>query len=242
MAVAFKQKYPYAFRKYNARCLSPPTGSKISIKQHQANVVGTTLLIPPPKATNQRQVSKTPHYIACLFTSLDYGKRVSPPEEILKNTGNALKDLAKQVAEIRELREEMGNCHAVRINSGRFGVDWQKTKAVLQGGDLDITVVRPEGEDKADEAGGKLEQPPAKGEKAKGKTLPTGINTRGCNGRASIRASAESSFEKQMRGVKRKVGKDPDDGDEHREDMQGQALARTHPGIAKRRKKMDLDR
>lgn len=171
MAVAFKQKYPYAFRKYNAHCLSPPKGSKLPIKQHQANIVGTTLLIPPPNATNQRQASKTPLYIACLFTSLEYGKRVSPPEEILENTGNALRDLARQVAEMRGLDEEMGKCHAVRINSGRFGVEWQKTKAVLEAGDLDITVVRPEEEEEAGAgtaAGRKLGQLSVKGEKPPG--------------------------------------------------------------------------
>ncbi|CAD6575083.1 MAG: ADP-ribose 1''-phosphate phosphatase [Alectoria sarmentosa] len=243
VAVAFKQKYPYAFRKYNAHCLSPPTGSKLSVKQHQANIVGTTLLIPPPSVTNQRQASKTPHYIACLFTSLDYGKRVSPPEEILENTGNALKDLAKNLAEIRGLGEEVGNCHAVRINSGKFGVEWQKTKAVLEAGDLDITVVRPEGEEKAEGAGGKLRQPPAKGEKAQGKKPPAGTSAREYNPPASIRAKAESPFDKQMNGVKRKVEKDPDeDGDEHREDLKGQALAQLHPGIAKRRKRLCLDR
>ncbi|KAM0794507.1 hypothetical protein BDR22DRAFT_776623, partial [Usnea florida] len=133
VALAFKQKYPDAYRTYNAHCLRPPPGSKPTMKQHQANLVGTTLLIPPSTNTaNQRQASKTPHYIACLFTSLDYGKRVSPPQEILDNTKNALEDLARQIAEIRESGQELGVCHAVRINSGKFGVEWQKTKAVLE--------------------------------------------------------------------------------------------------------------
>lgn len=231
MAVAFKQKYPHAFRKYNAHCLSPPTGSHLSVKQHQANIVGTTLLIPPSNATNQRQASKTPHYIACLFTSLDYGKRVSPAEEILENTGSALKDLAKRVAEVRESGEgEIGGCHAVRINSGRFGVEWQKTKAVLEAGDLDITVVRPEGEQEVDVAGRKLGQPPVKNERAKGEKPRAGINARGYNAWAS-RAKADSRFEKQMRGVKRTADEETKEKDP----------AQTHPGIAKRRKKLDLD-
>ena len=140
------------------------------MKQHQANIVGTTLLIPPFDASNQqRQVTKTtPHYIACLFTSLDYGKRVSPAEEILENTGNALKDLARQVAGMKESGEEVGNCYAVRINSGKFGVEWQKTKAVLEAGHMDMTVCRPVGEESADHAGEGNVQPPVTSGAAKG--------------------------------------------------------------------------
>ena len=78
-----------------------------------------------------------------MFTSVDYGKRVSPAEEILDNTGKAIEDLARQVAEMKESGTEVGQCRAVRINSGKFGVEWQKTKAVLEAGELDITVVRP---------------------------------------------------------------------------------------------------
>lgn len=140
----FKQKYPDAFHKYSIHCHSPPPGSKISVKRHQAKLVGTALLIPPSNTTGQRQACETPHYIACLFTSLDYGKQVSPADVILENTRNALRDLAKQVAEFKQSGEEVGNCHAVRINCGKFGVEWQQTKTVLEAGDLDITVVRPE--------------------------------------------------------------------------------------------------
>lgn len=237
VAIAFKQKYPYAFRKYNAHCLSPPTGSKLSVKQHQANIVGTTLLIPPPNSTNQRQATKTPHYIACLFTSLDYGKRVSPPEEIVENTGNAIKDLAKQVAEMRELGQEMGKCYAVRINSGRFGVEWQKTRAVLEAGGLDITVVRPEEEERADGAG-----PAAGGQPPKGEKPLVGISARRYDPWKSGRTKAESPFGKQMRAVKRKVDKDFDeDGDDGQGDMKGREPAQPHPRTAKRRKKPSLD-
>ncbi|KAF6230381.1 hypothetical protein HO133_004723 [Letharia lupina] len=228
VAVAFKQKYPYAFRQHQAYCLSSPTGSKLSVKQHQASLVGTALLIPPPTATNQRQASKTPHYIACLFTSLDYGKRVSPPEEIVENTRKALENLAKQVAEMRAAGEEVGKCCPVRINSGRFGVEWQKTKAVLEAGGLVITVVRPEAEQKADGAGTAAGgQSPVKdeNEKAKGEKCAVGTNARRSNRWTSGRTKAKGPFEKQTRGVKRKVEKDFEDGDDGREDMKGERLA-----------------
>ena len=54
---------------------------------------------------------------------------------------------------MRQSGEEVGNSYAVRINSGKFGVQWQRTKAVLEAGDLDITVLRPEGEKGKDGAG-----------------------------------------------------------------------------------------
>ncbi len=192
--------------------------------------MGTTLLIPPPKATAQQRTINTPHYIACLFTSLDYGKKVSPAKEILNNTGKALEDLARQVAERRELGEELGTCYAVRINSGKFGVEWQKTKAVLEAGDLDITVVRPEKVEKADGAGaaaeeeaGQLSTARRKAKGSKPSRLPT--------------ANAESPDHKQMIGEKRKLEADTNGIDNSdRENADRRQPAPLHPGIAKRRK------
>ena len=181
--------------------------------------MGTALLIAPPDTKHQRQAS-IPHYIACLFTSLDYGKRVSPAEKILENTGNALKDLAKQVAEMRGLGEEVGKCYAVRINSGKFGVEWQKTKAVLEAGELDITVVRPE-EEKADGAGAGAGGQPSKDNKhAKAAT-----------------AKAERLLDKQMVRVKRKFKTDIDEDDDSVcENANGGQSARPHAGFTKRKK------
>ena len=137
--------------------------------------------------------------------------------------------------------EEMGNCCAVRINSGRFGVEWQKTKAVLEAGDLDITVFRPEAEEKVGgtdtSAERKLGRPPVKGEKSPGL-----INARVDRPSASVRAKAQSPFDKQVRGAKRKVEEDVDgDSDDNREDRKRKQPAQLHPGIGKRRKKLGLD-
>ncbi len=198
--------------------------------------MGTTLLIPPLKATIQQRAVKTPHYIACLFTSLDYGKRVSPAEEILENTGKVLEDLARQVAALRELGEELGTCYAVRINSGKFGVEWQKTKAVLEAGDLDVTVVRPEKEGRADEAGAAAEEEAEQLFTTRGKAK---------DGKPSKLpgAKAESPDHKQMTGEKRKLEADTDGGDNSdRENADRRQPAPLHPGIAKRRKKLGLDK
>ena len=117
---------------------------------------------------------------------------------------------------MRESGEEMGRCYAVRINSGRFGVEWQKTKAVLEAGDLDVTVVRPEGEGKVEGAAGKKRgRLPVMGEKA-----PAGIDASGRKPWA--RTKAQGPLDKQSRGVKRKaVGDLDEDGDHEREDTKG---------------------
>ena len=54
---------------------------------------------------------------------------------------------------MRDSGQKMGKCYAVRINSGKFGVAWQRTKAILEAGELDITILKPEGEKKGDGAG-----------------------------------------------------------------------------------------
>ncbi len=47
--------------------------------------------------------------------------------------------------------EKPGECYAVRINSGKFGVPWEDTKRVLEGGGVDMVVLRPEAEEGEDE-------------------------------------------------------------------------------------------
>ena len=46
----------------------------------------------------------------------------------------------------------LGQCYAVRINSGKFGVPWEDTKRVLEGGGVDMVVLRPE-EEEGEEVG-----------------------------------------------------------------------------------------
>lgn len=90
---------------------------------------------------------KTPIYIACLYTSNGYGKNVDPLEMILSHTQQALEDLAMQIKTLKGDGKEAGECRAVRINSGRFGVPWDRTREILKDGPLNIVVVRPEHED-----------------------------------------------------------------------------------------------
>lgn len=64
-------------------------------------------------------------------------------------------DLERQIEGLRARgKEDLGECWAVRINSGKFGVEWAKSRRVLEEGGLDITVVRrEEDEDALDGAG-----------------------------------------------------------------------------------------
>ena len=68
---------------------------------------------------------------------------------ILENTRKAVGDLKRQIEALkaRDPAVGIGGCWAVRINSGKFGVEWEKTRAVLEAGEVDMLVVRPEGED-----------------------------------------------------------------------------------------------
>lgn len=156
------QQFPNAFRAYTAHC-NPPSLKSANLAHHQRSLAGTALLIPlsPPREN---------HWVACLFTSVGYGHNVDSTEQILANTERALADLARQIAQVRSTERvgteavdtlsvppekaearraklEVGSCWSVRLNSGRFGVDWSRTKTVLERGTLDIHVVRPPSED-----------------------------------------------------------------------------------------------
>jgi ADP-ribose 1''-phosphate phosphatase len=89
---------------------------------------GTCLLIPPCESD-----AGPKHWIACLFTSAAYGKKKDAPEEILRNTETAVRDLLVQVQLARGRDEMIAGLRMCRINSGRFGVEWERTEAVLRG-------------------------------------------------------------------------------------------------------------
>ncbi|KAG6845607.1 hypothetical protein H0H87_006660 [Tephrocybe sp. NHM501043] len=92
IALTLREKYPSQYQLYKSFCE----------KSSPKDLIGTCLLIPGEK-----------HYIACLFTSRDYGKRKDKPSEILAATS--------------------------RFNSGKFGVLWEDTEKVLL--DLGVSMV-----------------------------------------------------------------------------------------------------
>ncbi|MCJ1265968.1 ADP-ribose 1''-phosphate phosphatase [Lobaria immixta] len=168
VALAFKKKFPKAFQAYAAHC-KPPSSNPANLADHQRALAGTAFLLPPsPPQEN--------HWIACLFTSVGYGRSVDSPEQIMANTERAVADLARQIGEFRSRDQDgteamgspaippensqvekampiLGSCWSVRLNSGKFGVEWSRTKTVLEHGTLDIHVVRPQSEDHGEPSG-----------------------------------------------------------------------------------------
>jgi len=128
VAAAFKAQYPGAHGVYVSHC-----------RAHSgAALIGRTLLVPPQPADigGGRR-----HWVACLFTSLGYGKAVDPPEKVLANTTSALVDLRGQVralettaaaGEASSVLPLPGEWHSAMINSVRFKVPWEETVAVIE--------------------------------------------------------------------------------------------------------------
>ncbi|KAK6344088.1 ADP-ribose 1''-phosphate phosphatase [Orbilia brochopaga] len=137
IALAFREKYPAAYNVYRAHCAT---------RGNPSTLLGTALLIPPQLADARE------HWIACLFTSVGYGRRVDAPDEILRSTKASLENMVAVIAGvenddmphggasttailgtgIHEDTPEIGELHACKINSGRFGVDWERTKRVIE--------------------------------------------------------------------------------------------------------------
>jgi len=116
IAAAFKKRYPKAFADHKALCATKSPDA----------LWGTAQLIRPMEGKGSR------HYVGCLFTSRKFGRAKDSSAQILAQTGPAMEDLLRQIGEagrddsIKEIRI----CH---INSGLFGVPWEKSKAVLTG-------------------------------------------------------------------------------------------------------------
>lgn len=115
IALAFKEKYPSQFARYRAHC-----------REYGDNLVGSCLLIPGDT-----------HDIACLFTSIAYGRRKDSPSEILSATRTSVQDLIRQNVGQKPL-------HACRFNSGKFAVPWVDTEAILKELEVSMVIYVPE--------------------------------------------------------------------------------------------------
>lgn len=106
--------------------------------------MGTCLVIPPQEDGEEEEGGKG-HWVGCLFTSWGYGRQVDGVEEIVESTARAVKDLGRQLGEPRGKGIE--RVWSVKINSGMFGVEWERTEEVLREGGVDMVIVTPaEGE------------------------------------------------------------------------------------------------
>ena len=84
-------------------------------------------------------------YLRGQLNELRAGKKLGEKEGVVAVDGNGVEDVGKP-----------GECYAVRINSGKFGVPWEDTKKVLEGGGVDMVVLRPEGVEEGSVEGGEL--------------------------------------------------------------------------------------
>lgn len=130
IALAFRARYPAAFAVYRAHCARSSSGGSRS-PDHR--LVGTALLIPPQAQSRDGKERGRGHYVGCLFTSRGYGRARDGPEEILRATGPAMRDLMRLVVEEEERTGRgVGEVRMCRINSGLFGVPWERSKAVME--------------------------------------------------------------------------------------------------------------
>lgn len=136
IAKAFATHYPRAYQQYKTHCLT-----------HKKSTYGKSLLISPldhdlVNGTNRAQER---HFIGCLFTSRNHGRRKDSPKQILAATKTAMQDLLERVKVFNasagegERIEEVWMC---RINAGLFRVPWAETRKVLLGLQTDDTGVR----------------------------------------------------------------------------------------------------
>ncbi|KAF3044929.1 ADP-ribose 1''-phosphate phosphatase [Didymella keratinophila] len=115
IAKAFKQQYPKAYADHHAFCA----------KDHgKSNPVptGTAQLLAPRDGDRQ-------HWIGCVFTSAKYGKGKDKPDQIIKNTANSVPMLLELISQVDT---EVTGVRMCKINSGKFGVPWEKTEEVLR--------------------------------------------------------------------------------------------------------------
>lgn len=165
-------QYPAAYKVHNDHCKTTSNEALIGTCQlippqeedyeDQASAAGK----PPPKRRRVRGFNDRPgvvqeaagyrkHWIACLFTSVGYGKPtkkhagMDKPEVILENTRKSLVGLREQLLKLRRGDKEKGGATAselgiadaeatpgelwsCKFNSGLFAVEWADTKRVLE--------------------------------------------------------------------------------------------------------------
>lgn len=134
-------QYPQAHIVYKSHCDSQ-TGNAL---------LGTTLLIPPQAGDGNKK-----QWIACLFTSVDYGRKKGTPDSIVAATRGALEDLKVQLDLLKggadgnddqsgkeKGKQEVtpGELWACRFNSKNFGVPWARSRRAVEEVGLVMNIV-----------------------------------------------------------------------------------------------------
>lgn len=116
IAKAFKQRFPKAYADHHDFCAKDHDKS-------QPVSTGTAQLIAPRDGHEQ-------HWIGCVFTSAKYGKGKDKPDVVVRNTGKSLQMLLELISHVDD---EISAIRMCKINSGKFGVPWEKTEEVIKG-------------------------------------------------------------------------------------------------------------
>ncbi|RAH60260.1 hypothetical protein BO85DRAFT_457130 [Aspergillus piperis CBS 112811] len=148
IARVFRSNYPAAYEVYRSHCRqfsSKPRYNTITTSDGTRKArlpEGTALIIPPQKRDYENDRRKR-HWIICLFTSRGLGRMVSPEDIVLENTELAIADMKKQLDHIEDQEGRLLDLWSCRFNSGLFGVEWARSREILEKSGLDVTVVTP---------------------------------------------------------------------------------------------------
>jgi ADP-ribose 1''-phosphate phosphatase len=135
IAKAFKQQYPKAYADHHTFCTK-------DLAKSNPVPTGTAQLLAPRDGDKQ-------HWIGCVFTSVKYGKGKDKPGVIVRNTAKSMPMLLELISQVNDQVTGIRMC---KINSGKFGVPWEKTEEVLKNIELkpywcnNIEVWEPEAE------------------------------------------------------------------------------------------------
>lgn len=111
---------------------------------HQNSLPGQCFITTISSETDPTMPTGSCYFVASLITSEGYGKNVSDPSMILRNTASAVGALKTGLEILRKEENRLiGEVYAVRINSGLFGVPWKSMKALLEEKEIDMTVLTP---------------------------------------------------------------------------------------------------
>lgn len=105
IAKEFKERFPNTYKQYNRYCTT-----------EERNPVGTVIV-----------GYENDFVVGNLITSYCYGKDVDPPDEILKNTYNALNEFFEYLEE-----QHIKTVYCNKFNSGLFKVPWEDTEKLLE--------------------------------------------------------------------------------------------------------------
>ncbi|KZM27141.1 ADP-ribose 1''-phosphate phosphatase [Ascochyta rabiei] len=114
IAKAFKNIYPQAHADHNQFCTKGHTKAR-------PVPTGTAQLLAPRDGDAQ-------HWIGCLFTSAKYGKGKDKPDVIVRHTIESMQMLLELISQVKDEITEVRIC---KINSGKFGVAWERTEEAL---------------------------------------------------------------------------------------------------------------